>query len=275
MHEPDPEHAKEDRRFAFGASLTIGGVIVVSLVLAFVALPLAQAPNGDLDAWTAICRSVGLLPGTPAQRQPVSRAKADPVSKVEWSPATLTILASGDTRLGASVAADLCAACHGEEGLSISNDFPRLAGQSPAAIYKQLSDYRSGARFDAQMTPMAQALSQEQLAQVAAYYGQVRARMRLGGGRLDIDDPDIDRLIHRGDPARKIAPCESCHARGAGGPPETPVIAGQNAAYLERQMRAFKTGERRNDVYRRMREISAGLSDGEIRRVASHYEGTY
>lgn len=275
MRAPEKKSQEQDRRFAFAASLTIAGVIAVSLLLAFIVVPLAQAPNADLDPWTAICRSVGLRPGTPAQRQPVSTSTARPVSDVKWSPATLAILDSADTRLGAAVAADVCAACHGEKGLSIDDNFPRLAGQSSAAIYKQLADYRSGARYNAQMTPVAQSLTPEQMAQVAAYFGQVRSHMRLGDGDLSVDDAAIDRLIHRGDPARKLAPCESCHARGVGGPHETPVIAGQNAAYLERQLLAFKSGERRNDVYRRMREISAGLSDDEIHRIATHYQGTY
>ena len=81
----------------------------------------------------------------------------------------LRILASGSTRRGAAIAAQTCAACHGDKGLSQAQ-FPALAGQTPAAIYKQLHDYRSGARVNPQMTPVAKALAVTDLANVAAYY---------------------------------------------------------------------------------------------------------
>lgn len=272
----EPEHPEpNDRRWTLSASLLVGGVLVFSVAVGFFALPVLQAPNADLDAWTAICRAVGLQPGTPAQRQPSFDAKAAPVSQVRWSPQTLAILAKADPRPGAALAADVCSACHGEEGATISDAFPRLAGQSPEAIYKQLSDYRSGARYNAQMTPVAKSLTDEQLAQVASYFGHVKARVRLGAGDLGVDDPDITRLIHRGDPSRHLPPCESCHAAGVGGPPEAPVIAGQNAGYLERQLTDYKSGARRNDVYRRMRDVAGKLSDDEIRRISELYEGTY
>lgn len=272
----EPEHPEpNDRRWTLSAFLLVGGVLVCSVAVGLFALPMLQAPNADIDAWTAICRAVGLKPGTPAQRQPTFDAKAAPVSQVRWSPQTLTILAKADPRPGAALAADVCSACHGEEGTTISDEFPRLAGQSPEAIYKQLSDYRSGARYNVQMTPVANSLTDEQLAQVASYFGHVKARVRLGAGDLGVDDPEISRLIHRGDPSRHLPPCESCHARAVGGPPETPVIAGQNAGYLERQLRDYKSGARRNDVYRRMRDVAGELSDDEIHRIAQLYQGTY
>jgi cytochrome c553 len=257
---PEPPEEPNDRRWTLGAGLLVGGVLAFSVAVGLFALPVLQAPNANIDAWTAICRAVGLKPGTPAQPQPTFDAKAAPVSQVRWSPQTLTILAKADPRRGAALAADVCSACHGDEGTTISDAFPRLAGQSPEAIYKQLSDYRSGARYNAQMTPVA---------------GHVKARVRLGAGDLGVDDPEISRLIHRGDPARQMPPCESCHARGVGGPPETPVIAGQNAGYVERQLIDYKSGARRNDVYRRMRDVAGKLSDDEIRRIARMYEGTY
>ena len=263
----EPEHPEpNDRRWTLSAGLLVGGVLAFSVAVGLFVLPVLQAPNANIDAWTAICRAVGLQPGTPAQRQPSFDAKAAPVSQVRWSPQTLTILANADPRPGAALAADVCAACHGEEGATISDAFPRLAGQSPEAIYKQLSDYRSGARYNAQMTPVAQALTDEQLAQVASYFGHVKARVRLGAGDLGVDDAAITRLIHRGDPSRQMPPC---------GPPEAPVIAGQNAGYLERQLRDYKNGARRNDVYRRMRDVAGKLSDDEIHRIAEVYQGTY
>ena len=272
----DDEHhpSAEDKRWALWAGVVVAGVLGSSLLVGLVVLPIAQAPNAGIDAWTAICRAVGLSPGTPAQPQPPTSATAVPVSQVRWSPRTLKILASADPRPGAALSTDVCSACHGEEGMSITDQFPRLAGQSPEAIYKQLSDYKSGARYHAQMTPVAQALTTDQLAQLAAYFGGLQKGVALGRADVLAED-DIARLILRGDPARQLPPCESCHARGSGGPPEAPVIAGQNAAYIAAQLHAYKTGQRRNDVYRRMRDIAGRLSDDEISRLSETYQGTY
>ena len=271
----DRRPSPNDKAWTVWASVLVAGFLAFSLLMGLVVLPIAQAPNADLDAWTAICRAIGLKPGTPAQRQPISTASAAPVSRVQWSPGTLKVLASADPRPGAQVAGAVCSACHGEEGMSMTADFPRLAGQAPEAIYKQLSDYRSGARFNPQMTPVAQKLSEEQLAQVAAYFGHIKSGPALGMGQKTVDDDQMRRLIFRGDPGRYIPPCEGCHARGVGGPPEAPVIAGQSAAYVERQLLAYRSGERRNDVYRRMRDIAQRLTPEEIKKLAAAYQGTY
>lgn len=271
----DPHRpTREDRRWSLAAAGVVAGVLAFSLGFGLVVLPLAQAPNAGLDAWSAICRAVGLRPGTPAQPQPPSHAQAAPVSQVRWSPATLRILASADARPGAALAAENCSSCHGEDGLSVSDEFPKLAGQSPEAIYKQLSDYRTGARAHPQMTGVSQQLTEAQLAQVAAYYGHQLAGSALGEAEVHASGP-LASLIYRGDPARRMPPCESCHARGVGGPPEAPVLVGQNAAYIERQLKAYKAGERRNDVYRRMRDIAARLTDEEIAQLAEAYQGGY
>lgn len=268
------DEQKEDRRWFLAAGGVVAGVLAFSVIVGLVILPVAQAPNANIDAWTAICRAVGLSPGTPAQPQPTSNAKAAPVSQVKWTPETLAILARADARPGASLAAANCANCHGEDGLTVSADFPKLAGQSPEAIYKQLSDYRSGARIHPDMTRVARELSEPQLAEVAAYYGNQLAGSALGEATIRAEGSVSD-LIHRGDPARQIPPCESCHARGVGGPPEAPVLSGQNSEYIERQLHAYKTGQRRNDVYRRMRDISERLTDAEIAQVARAYQGGY
>ena len=255
------------------ALAAVGGVLAFSVGVAFVVLPLAQAPNAGLSPWTAICRAVGILPGTPAQRQPPSAARASPVSRVTWTPRTLAILAGADQRPGAQLAAAVCANCHGEQGLSRSPDFPQLAGQSAAAIYKQLSDYRSGARSSPVMSPVAQQLAPDQLAEVAAYFASYGEPDTLGRRYLGTDAP-IARLAQRGDPKRGLPPCDSCHGPHAGGPIETPVLTGQWAGYLERQLAAYAGAERSNDVYRRMRDIAARLTPDERHRLAAYYQGT-
>ena len=269
----EPRPGSADRRWTLGAAGMVAGALVFSIVVGFIVIPLAQAPNANLSAWTAICRAIGLKPGTPAQPQPPVSATAQPVSQVVWSPHTLSILASADQRPGAELASGLCASCHGDDGLTVSDQFPKLAGQSPYAIYKQLSDFRSGARVNDQMSAIAQSLAPDQLAQVASYFGHLRAGAILGHSYFDQYLDCVTRLVVRGDPARRIPPCEACHAAGSGGPIEAPVILGQNAAYLERELIAFRTGQRRNDVYQRMRDIAARLNPSEIHCLAQGYEG--
>jgi hypothetical protein len=92
----------EDRRWSLTVSWTLIGLLAFSVFVGLIALPLAQAPNAGIDPWSAICRAVGVRPGTPAQRQPTYDATAEPVSHVRWTPQTLRTLASADPRPGAS-----------------------------------------------------------------------------------------------------------------------------------------------------------------------------
>jgi cytochrome c553 len=262
----------EDRRWSLTAGLILVGFIVFSVFVGLVALPIAQAPNAGIGAWAAICRAVGVRPGTPAQPQPPYNAQAQPVSQVRWTPRTLAILASANPRPGAQLAGAVCVNCHGERGFSLSPAYPHLAGQSAEAIYKQLDDFRSGARFHPQMSPVSKQLNPDQLAETAVYFSHFADPTGLGK-RWPVPDPAIIRLTHRGDPARALAPCESCHARGSGGPIEAPVLWGQHQDYIYAQLKAFATGARRNDVYRRMRDIASRLSDEEMRRLAEYYQG--
>jgi cytochrome c553 len=271
MPEPHPKSHKEGNLGVLAAT-AVFGLLFFSLIVGLIVLPTAQASNANLDAWTAICRAVGLQPGVPAQPQPPVSATAQPVSQVRWSPATLRVLNAADPRPGATVAAAVCINCHGQEGFSLSADFPSLSGQSAEAIYKQLADYRSGARVHPQMTGVARNLTEPQVAQVAAHFASYGLSDQLGR-RYPLPDPQIARLTQRGDPARGIPPCESCHARGVGGPPEAPILTGQHAAYLERQLHLYASGQRRNDVYQRMRNIAPRLSQDEMRRLAAYYQG--
>lgn len=269
-HTPAPDRA--DRAWKVWSGVVVGTVLIASFTLAFLVLPIFQGRQIGLDAWAAICRSLGINPGTPAMRQPVSTAQAQPVSQVAWSPQILNTLGGGNQRRGAALAAEVCSSCHGEEGVSPSADFPHLAGQSAAAIYKQLHDYKTGARVHPQMTPVAQKLTEQQLADISAYFAADNAFGSLGA-RWPVPDEDIDRLVRTGDPSRGIPGCNSCHGSGVGGPIETPTLSGQHQDYLARQLRLYATGERRNDVYQRMRTIASRLTEDEQNRLAEYYQG--
>jgi cytochrome c553 len=185
----------------------------------------------------------------------------------------IDILNNARPQQGAQLSAQVCGACHGEHGVSATPEIPSLVGQSASAIYKQLHDYRSGARAHPLMTPVATQLTVPDLANVAVYYGRF-ANEPLGLGLRDQPgDLEIVRLATEGDSARRIPACDGCHVQGNGGPLEAPVLTGQNRVYLEAQLRAYKDGTRRNDVYRRMRDIAGKLSDEEIALLARYYQG--
>jgi cytochrome c553 len=267
------EHRAIDRRWRLWAA----GVVVLALSLAgllgLVIIPAAQRQNAGLTMSHAMRRAAGVEAGSPAVAQPLARSAALPVSQVSWNPEIMRILVSGNTQRGAQLAAQTCAACHGEKGLS-QTDIPSLAGQSPFAIYKQLHDYRTYARVHPQMTPVAKQLSPQDLAAVAAYFAAASKEYAAIGGRDLIGELPTERLAWEGDSHRRIPACLSCHLNGVGGPIETPVIIGQSSGYMVQQLNAYADGSRKNDVYGRMRDISQKLTPQERAELARYFQGT-
>ena len=267
------EQAAVDRRWRLYASAVVAAALLTGAVIGLVLIPAGQRENAHLGMGEAMRRAAGLEAGSPAVAQPLSAATSLPVSQVSWDPEILRILASGSTRSGAAIAARTCAACHGDKGLS-QQQFPALAGQTPEAIYKQLHDYRTGARSNPQMSPVARALSPTDLANVAAYYAFEGRNFTALGFRDFSGELEIEKLAREGDSRRRIPACMSCHINGVGGPIETPTITGQNADYLLAQLNAYANGTRKNDVYGRMRSIAAKLTPQEREQLARYFEGT-
>jgi cytochrome c553 len=168
-------------------------------------------------------------------------------------------------------------ACHGERGVSPSTLIPTLAGMDSAVIYKQLDDYRSGKRLWGVMGAIATALTVQDSADVAAYFGgRTDGLPPLAGegipesGRsLRQSDPTI-RLVFAGDPKRGVPPCAACHGPGAH-KLGAPALQGQHAAYIERQLAAFAQGIRQNDINEQMRTIAAQLTPDEMHAIAVYY----
>lgn len=268
--QPPPPRAEPSWRGS--VALILAAVLVLGGLLGFVVIPIAQGNAIGLSAFTSICRALGILPGTPAAQQPVATGTAQPVSTVSWTPEILRALGGGDRTAGATAAA-ACEGCHGEGGVSSTPEFPSLAGQSALAIYKQLHDFRSGSRTNPMMGPMAEGLDDQTIVDIAVYYASL-TKGTLDPNRIVAEDSATAELILRGDPARSIPACVSCHGFGAGGPVETPTLAGQRADYLAAQLRAYASADRANDVYGRMRAIASALSEDEIARLASYYATT-
>ena len=267
------EQSAVDRRWRLYAGGAVGVGLVSAIVLGLIIIPAGQKENAHLSMAHAMRRAAGLEAGSPAVVQPTSLATSLPVSQVSWDPEVMRILASGSTQRGATIAAQTCAACHGDKGLS-QQTFPALAGQTPEAIYKQLHDFRSGARVNPQMSPVAKSLPVKDLANVAAYYAAESKRYTALGFRYFSGELEIEKLAREGDSHRRIPACMSCHINGTGGPIETPQITGQNADYLLAQLNAYANGTRKNDVYGRMRNIAGKLTPQERAQLASYFEGT-
>jgi len=257
--------------------LWAAGIVVLALsvagLLGLVIIPAGQRDQSHLTMSHAMRRAAGLEAGSPAVPQPLARSASLPVSQVSWDPQIMRILAAGNTRRGAQLAAQTCAACHGDRGLSQTN-IPSLAGQSPYAIYKQLHDYRTDARAHPQMTPVAKQLSPQDLAAVAAYFAAASKEYAAIGGRDLIGEAHTERLAWEGDSRRRIPACLSCHLNGVGGPIETPVIIGQSREYMIQQLNAYASGARKNDIYGRMRDVSKKLTPQEREELARYFQGT-
>jgi cytochrome c553 len=257
-----------DRPWRNWASLIIVAVLVFSVVFGFFVIPIVQGYAAGIDPFTAICRAIGILPGAPSVRQPQSQAQAQPTTRVAWSAGLLRDLSRPTTSGGPTI--EVCVACHGEHGIAPDPQNPNLAGQSAAAIYKQLHDYKSGSREHEIMTEIAKAIDDQDIPTVAAYFSSSTAQA-LDPKSAPFVEESVVRLVERGDPARGLPACNACHGPNAGGPLETPTLSRQNQEYLARQLQAFKSGERRNDIYTRMRSIASRLTDGEIEALSIFY----
>lgn len=267
-----------DRPWRIRAGIVVTCAVVIGGLLGFVIIPAGQKENAHLTMAHAMARAAGLEAGSPAVPQPINTASPIPVSTVSWDPQIMKVLASGNTRRGAEIAAQTCAACHGDKGLSQSIApgpvFPSLAGQSPYAIYKQLHDFRSGARVNPQMSAIAQTVAVDDLAAVAAYYSAASREYAAIGTRELLGEPEIEKLAKEGDSHRRLPACLACHTNNVGGPIETPVITGQGKDYLLTQLNAFASGQRTNDVYGRMRDVARKLTPEERAALARYFEGT-
>ncbi|MCB1730627.1 MAG: cytochrome c4 [Halieaceae bacterium] len=189
------------------------------------------------------------------------------------------LMPAGDTAAGEAQTM-VCAACHGADGNSAAPTFPKLAGQGQKYLYKQLQDIRDGARPVPTMVGQLDGKSNQDLADIAAYY----AAQSRTGGQTDPELLALGEAVYRGGiPERDVAACTACHSpTGAGNAPAGfPALAGQHAEYIAAQLVAYRRGYedetgRINDGDTRIMRITAfGLSDREIEAVSSYAAGLY
>ncbi len=180
----------------------------------------------------------------------------------------------GNVEAGKSKSAS-CAGCHGADGNSAVGNFPKLAGQGAPYLLKQMQDVKSGARVIVEMTGILDALSEQDLKDIAAYYSAQSTTVGQA-------DPELvsegEKLYRNGNPANSVAACTACHGPAGAGIAlaKFPAVGGQHADYLEGQLKKFRSGERANDGDTRiMRSIAARLSDREIKALSSYMSGLY
>ena len=245
-------------------STSVGVTLVIAVLAALAGLiwlPLAQPDLKLTGIWEAICSAAG-VPRTSTQAASVQPDFK--TSNVVMTSEMLTRPNQVSIGRGATLA-QRCAICHGPTGISRA-DSPNLAGQYAAVIYKELLDFRSGARTNATMSPFAANLSEQDVADIAAYYAYLP---RLPAYHPEPRLPKPHVVIY-GAPMRGIAPCGSCHG-SLDNKTGSPWLEGQSEAYLKAQLHAFASGERRNDISEQMRNIARALTPQEIDEAAEYY----
>ena len=247
----------------FGAGVGIaGGIAVLAALAGLIWLPLAQPDLKLTGIWDAICSAAGVPRAVPqgASQQPDFKTSAVVVTSEMLTHPDQVSIGRGATL------AQRCAICHGPQGVSDANS-PNLAGQYAAVTWKELNDFRAGARVNAVMSPFAANMRDQDMLDIAAYYSFLP---RVPSNNLNdrIAEPEI---VTNGAPMRNIAPCGACHGaidNKAG----TPWLGGQSAVYIKAQLKAFASGTRRNDISQQMRNIARQMTDQEMDETARYYE---
>ena len=158
--------------------------------------------------------------------------------------------------------AELCSACHGENGISQTENIPSLAGQPDQFIQWQLVFLRSGARKSEQMQPIVEQINNDDIRNLGAYF----ASLDPPKSRPD-DDPA---LSQKGAQAAVGGRCASCHTDTFAGTKAVARIAGQREEYLLKALHDYKSGARSGGGVAAMADVAYPLSEEEITALA-HY----
>ena len=181
-------------------------------------------------------------------------------------------MAGGDAAAGKDKVA-VCTACHGPTGISIAPNYPNLAGQGEGYLIKQIADIKSGERKVIEMTGMVENLSDQDIADISAFYASQTA---VTGQAKESSVAIAQALYRGGDVEKNIPACTACHSpTGMGNSlAKFPHLAGQHPDYLAKQLRDFREGDRINDGDTRiMRDIAEKLSNKQIDALSSYISG--
>ena len=248
----------------FTASVGITAAIaLVAAVVGFIWLPLQHPGERFKNVWDAICSAAGLVQNASTSAQIIRTDYL--TTSVEIDPQMLQGASAESIGRGATLALR-CTMCHGDRGLSQA-DTPNLAGQYPVTIYKELVDFKTGARASAVMAPLVADLTDADMRDLAAYYAYLP---RVTGSGSSAGEPP--RIVASGAPLRGIAPCGACHGE-VDSKASAAWLEGQPAIYLRTQLGAFATGARHNDIGEQMRNIARRMTASEIAAASEFYAG--
>jgi cytochrome c553 len=157
----------------------------------------------------------------------------------------------GDRAVGKQLSGQ-CRTCHGAQGFAQIPIAPHIGGEPASYIAAQLAAFRDGAREHEMMSIVARNLTDQQIADLAAWYAGHQVEVTMAA-----------------DAAAAPEACVACHgANGLHQLPEAPNLAGETNIYIDTQLKAFRSGKRQHDI---MSGIAAEMTDAEIRAVADWY----
>lgn len=162
-----------------------------------------------------------------------------------------------------------CVACHGADGNSPADIYPKIAGQHADYLVKQLKEFKTGTRDNAIMLGMSATLSDQDMEDLAAYYESQTTTPQT----VSPDFVDAGRKLYMGgDLQRGIPACTACHGpRGNGlALANFPKISSQHPAYLKAQLESFRSKVRNNDQNGMMADVAAKLSDADIELLSQY-----
>ena len=189
---------------------------------------------------------------------------------------SLPVLAIGDADAGQAKTA-VCAACHGVDGNSVIPNWPKIAGQHASYLERQLALIKDGSRPVPEMAGIAIGLSDQDMADLAAYFSSQTMSAGLTNEALRAKGE----LLYRGGNAETdIAACMSCHGPAGEGNPLAgyPSLAGQHSVYSEKMLTGFRTGTTwgaDDESSTIMTDVASRLTDEEIKAVASYIQGLH
>lgn len=182
---------------------------------------------------------------------------------------SVTSVSADSTEVAEKIVAEKCHLCHGLNGEGSNAIYPRLAGQHPEYIAKQLADFKSGKRTGT-MNEMAADLTEEQMVALGDYFS---GKPTLSHKVRDKEFAAVGQFIfQRGNKFSGVPACASCHGKDGSGTEQLPRLAGQHKRYLITQLEEFNKRERSNDNAI-MHSIASKLTELEIEAVSRYITG--
>jgi len=190
--------------------------------------------------------------------------------------ANLPALAAGDADAGQSKSA-VCAACHGTDGNSAVPNWPKIAGQHAPYLERQLDLIKSGARSVPEMAGIVMGLSDQDMADLAAYFSTQTIKAGLAD---EATFASGERLYRAGNSDTDVPACMACHGPAGEGNPLAgyPSLAGQHSAYTEKMLKGFRTGTTwgaDDESSKIMADVAFRLTDDQIKAVSAYIQGLH